>query len=177
MQQTPTVRTNTGHFGAPWWALVIAAFIYVLSPVDLVPEFPLGCIGIVDDIGVGAFGIYCFVKMLKGHFISSATAPVVADVRTVSVEEERSWTSEPRVVTASSQRQLPVKPVPAVRSAAMFVVQVFDDEGVEQHIEVEARDAEHARTSVAALGADGRIGKVWLKRMLGAHGGASTEQR
>ncbi|MFN0007201.1 MAG: hypothetical protein ACKVXR_04770 [Planctomycetota bacterium] len=54
----------------------------------------------------------------------------------------------------------------------MFVVQVIDDAGREQGIEVQAQDADHARAIVRATGADGTIGKVWLKRFV-----AATEHR
>lgn len=166
MQQLPT-RTNVGPFGAPWWALMIAAAIYVVSPIDFIPEFPLGCIGVVDDIGMVGFGIYCFVKLLSGGGMPAAPVHAAQAARTVTVEPEKSWSSEPRIVTAIPQRQAPVAPTSAAGRTAVFVVQVIDDDGTEQRVEVEARDAEHARACVSALGADGRIGKVFLKRMLG----------
>ena len=39
------------------WAMAVFSGLYVLSPVDLVPEALLGPIGIVDDIGAIFVGI------------------------------------------------------------------------------------------------------------------------
>lgn len=166
MQQALAARTNSGPFGGPWWAWLIASVVYVLSPIDLLPEFPLGCIGVLDDLGIAAFGILCFVRMLTGWFATPVPA-VAHSVRSVTVEPVRPPTGEPRMITARPARQIPAAPAPIARNAAIFIVQVLDVDGLEQRVEVEARDAEHAREMVTALGADGQIGKVWLKRMVG----------
>lgn len=167
MQPANNSRPNTGPFGAPWWALMIAAVVYVLSPIDLIPEFPFGCIGMVDDLGAIAFGIYCLVKMFSG----GGTAPVptsvtiVQEPRQVAVETR----PEPPILLAAPvvrrTGQVQVSPPAGGGMSAVFVVQVIDDDGAVESIEVEARDADHARATVSALGADGRIGKVRLKRL------------
>lgn len=165
--QSSSVRGSGSPFGVPWWALVAAAFVYVVSPIDLLPEFPLGCIGLVDDLGAVGFGLYSFVQMLRGGPRQSpAATSAFADARPVVVE--------PVEVRSSPSPAVPVLPVrssappsrPHETATAVFVVQLVDDAGAEHGVEVTAHDADGARASVAALGADGRIGKVFLKRLL-----------
>lgn len=37
------------------------ALVYLVSPVDVIPEFPLGPIGLIDDLGVlGAAGMFVY---------------------------------------------------------------------------------------------------------------------
>ncbi|MXV38492.1 DUF1232 domain-containing protein [Flavobacteriaceae bacterium Ap0902] len=53
-----------------WRHLVIgvAAIVYVVSPLDFLPEVALGPIGILDDIAILAFGIKYINKELN-HFL------------------------------------------------------------------------------------------------------------
>ena len=46
------------------WVLVLS-FIYIISPIDLIPgDFATG-IGLIDDIAVlGATGVYAFIRFL-----------------------------------------------------------------------------------------------------------------
>jgi uncharacterized membrane protein YkvA (DUF1232 family) len=42
-------------------AAMAAAFVYLISPVDVLPEAVLGPIGLIDDVGVmGAVGIFVY---------------------------------------------------------------------------------------------------------------------
>ena len=56
-------------------ALVTGALIYIISPIDLIPDFiPLA--GWVDDIGVAAFALrYVFTKMGKNY--SDSPPPLI----------------------------------------------------------------------------------------------------
>ncbi|MBN2240328.1 MAG: DUF1232 domain-containing protein [Dehalococcoidales bacterium] len=44
-------------------ALILVAVAYVLSPVDIFPEF-FGVTGILDDIIVGPLGLYSFARLI-----------------------------------------------------------------------------------------------------------------
>jgi len=166
--QPPVVRSNAGPLGLPWWAWMIAAAIYVVSPIDLIPEFPLGCIGFVDDLGAVAFGVFCLVRMLSGAGSPVGPPPtaMVQEPRTVMVESRQ---AAPVLLAAPVVHEVVPEPILAPspgRPGGVFAVQVIDDDGGIENIEVEARDADHARACVAELGADGKIGKVRLKRLL-----------
>jgi uncharacterized membrane protein YkvA (DUF1232 family) len=45
--------------------LVLIAFIYVFSPVDLVPEVVFGLFGLVDDLGVAVAGVVKAKRILQ----------------------------------------------------------------------------------------------------------------
>lgn len=45
-------------------AIIIAAIIYVISPLDLIPD-PILIIGFVDDIAVAAGAVYYAIKWLE----------------------------------------------------------------------------------------------------------------
>jgi len=168
-----TTPSNGGPFGLPWWVVLVACGIYVLSPIDFLPELLLGCIGVPDDIGVLGFGIYSLVRTLSGSGPprpSATPAAAAQEPRTVVVPAR----------AAPPPQQVPGRPevlaaeVTAPRSApsvyGLFAVQVLDEDGTEVCLEVEARDAEAARATVRGMGADGRLGKVRLKRLLGTNG-------
>ena len=57
-RNTTPAFSSRGPFRIPhgWW--VIIAIVYILSPIDLIPELVLGPLGIVDDAGMLAFGAY-----------------------------------------------------------------------------------------------------------------------
>jgi hypothetical protein len=176
-QYMPATTRDTGPFGTPWWATALVCFLWVISPLDPIPEVPLGCIGLVDDLGVGAFGMYSAARAVR----VMVRGPVQTHVP-VAPEPPRTVALEPVPASRAAVGRMIDVSTAGTRSAmsahevsAVFVVQVVDDEGIEQRIEVEARDAEHARALVASLGADGRIVKVWLKRILNTQGGFYPE--
>lgn len=45
--------------------LAVACVIYVLSPIDFIPEIALGPLGVVDDIGAVVVGVIAAKKALK----------------------------------------------------------------------------------------------------------------
>jgi uncharacterized membrane protein YkvA (DUF1232 family) len=50
----------------PWIIVgIVVCVIYILSPLDLIPEIPLGPIGVIDDAGVLAFMLF-LIKQLWG---------------------------------------------------------------------------------------------------------------
>jgi len=43
----------------PWLIIgIVICIIYILSPLDLIPEIPLGPLGLIDDAGVLAFMLF-----------------------------------------------------------------------------------------------------------------------
>lgn len=44
--------------------IMIICLAYVLSPIDLIPEFPLGPLGLADDLVVGLIGLR---KLFQGE--------------------------------------------------------------------------------------------------------------
>jgi len=57
-----TLTGRTG--GAPRAAVAaaIAGIVYVLSPLDLLPELALGPIGLLDDAGIAAFSVGYLIR-------------------------------------------------------------------------------------------------------------------
>ena len=55
-----------GPFGLTygWW--VIISIVYIISPIDLLPDM-IPIIGWTDDTGMFGFGIYCFIRWLKAR--------------------------------------------------------------------------------------------------------------
>ena len=50
----------------PWIIIgIVVCVIYILSPLDLIPEIPLGPVGVIDDAGVLAFMLF-LIKQLWG---------------------------------------------------------------------------------------------------------------
>ena len=50
----------------PWLIIgIVICVIYILSPLDLIPEIPLGPMGLIDDAGVLTFMLF-LVKQLWG---------------------------------------------------------------------------------------------------------------
>ena len=42
---------------------IVICIIYILSPFDLIPEIPLGPMGLIDDAGVLAFMLFLIKKL------------------------------------------------------------------------------------------------------------------
>ena len=48
----------------PWLILgIVICIIYIISPLDLIPEIPLGPMGLIDDAGVLAFMLFLIKKL------------------------------------------------------------------------------------------------------------------
>ena len=54
----------------PWYARAFAFFIlgYILSPIDLIPDF-IPVIGYLDDIVLVPLGIVCLIKMIPENVL------------------------------------------------------------------------------------------------------------
>lgn len=62
----PTRPRGLARIPPGWW--VVICLIYLISPIDLMPELILGpMIGLVDDAGILAFAVYNFVLWLRGR--------------------------------------------------------------------------------------------------------------
>lgn len=55
----------------------IIAFVYGVSPVDLIPD-PVFPVGIADDAAVWIAAIVAIVKLLQGRKAGGATPPVAS---------------------------------------------------------------------------------------------------
>ena len=42
---------------------IVICIIYIISPLDLIPEIPLGPMGLIDDAGVLAFMLFLIKKL------------------------------------------------------------------------------------------------------------------
>ncbi len=52
------VRRGEHRFAATTWAAGIAAAVYTIAPIDVIPEVLLGPLGLTDDLGVwGVFAV------------------------------------------------------------------------------------------------------------------------
>lgn len=58
-----------------WWAVI--CLLYVLSPIDLAPELIFGPVGLADDAGIAAFGIFNFVKWFRARRQRSSPPSVI----------------------------------------------------------------------------------------------------
>lgn len=58
-----TAIKNGEHRVAPTtWAAAIAAVVYTVAPVDLIPELVLGPLGFADDLGLWSIFAVLFVR-------------------------------------------------------------------------------------------------------------------
>jgi uncharacterized membrane protein YkvA (DUF1232 family) len=67
LRSIDTKHPKKGVYGVRygWWVVICLA--YMLSPIDLMPELVLGPLGFADDAGIALFGLYNFMKWLKGR--------------------------------------------------------------------------------------------------------------
>jgi uncharacterized membrane protein YkvA (DUF1232 family) len=47
----------------------LLAFLYILSPIDLIPEAALGPLGVFDDIGILLLGMESFIRLAPRHVV------------------------------------------------------------------------------------------------------------
>lgn len=168
MQSAPH-RSNVGPFGLPWGIAVILSVVYVLSPIDALPEMPLGCIGLVDDLCVACYGVYALIRALTGGGAATTTVQAIVPESYTATAEAR---NEPPFLTMHPPVRIAERePAAAISGEAVsgvFEVDVQSENGAEARVEVEARNAEHAREIVSGLGGEGRIASVRLLRVRGA---------
>jgi uncharacterized membrane protein YkvA (DUF1232 family) len=61
----------------PLWmkALLIIPFLYVLSPIDLIPDFIIG-LGQLDDLGIVLLGMRLFESLVPDHIVQEHRAAI-----------------------------------------------------------------------------------------------------
>lgn len=64
-----------------------AALAYVLSPIDLIPDFVLG-LGQVDDFGIALLGVALFIEMCPRVYVDEHRAALDAEMRPPSNNED-----------------------------------------------------------------------------------------
>jgi uncharacterized membrane protein YkvA (DUF1232 family) len=70
-------------------AMVVAALLYVLSPIDLVPGFLLPVLGQLDDVTVLMLAAYLFIRWSPPEVVAEHTAALGTDF----VGKLRPWLS------------------------------------------------------------------------------------
>ncbi|HVU11491.1 MAG TPA: DUF1232 domain-containing protein [Phototrophicaceae bacterium] len=60
---------------APWWAkaFLVLPFIYVISPIDLIPDF-IPVLGQLDDLGVIFLGLRVFESLVPKYIVDEHRA-------------------------------------------------------------------------------------------------------
>lgn len=53
-------------------AFVLIVVVYVLSPIDLIPELIAGVFGFVDDFAAVIWGLLYITGLYRNHFINDA---------------------------------------------------------------------------------------------------------
>jgi uncharacterized membrane protein YkvA (DUF1232 family) len=85
-----------GRVSAALKLVPLATLIYVISPVDFVPELALGPLGALDDIGVLLLGLNLFIQF--------APSSVVADhLRRLELGDERPMPDDENVVDGTAR--------------------------------------------------------------------------
>ena len=64
-----------------------AALIYVVSPIDLIPDFVLG-LGQLDDVGIALLGIALFIEMCPRAIVDKYRAALDAEMGPPPKEED-----------------------------------------------------------------------------------------
>ena len=64
-----------------------AALAYVVSPIDLIPDFVLG-LGQIDDIGIVILGIALFIELCPRAIVDAHRAALDAEMGDPSKEED-----------------------------------------------------------------------------------------
>ena len=77
------------HPRTPWYAKVLAALIvgYVLSPIDLIPDF-IPVVGYLDDLILVPLGIVLLIKIIPGDILEECRAKAEANL---SKRKPKSW--------------------------------------------------------------------------------------
>lgn len=60
-------------------AIPILAVVYILSPVDLLPEALVGPLGLTDDLAILLMALRAFVKMVPEEIVAAHGGPVGED--------------------------------------------------------------------------------------------------
>jgi uncharacterized membrane protein YkvA (DUF1232 family) len=60
-------------------AIPVLGLLYVISPIDLLPEAVLGPLGAIDDIGVVILALETFIKMVPQDIVAAYREGVSGD--------------------------------------------------------------------------------------------------
>lgn len=63
-------------------ALLVLVGIYLLSPLDVIPEF-LPVVGAMDDLAVGATGLWLFVRLCPPPVVREHVTTIAAETRSL----------------------------------------------------------------------------------------------
>ncbi len=79
-------------------AIPVAALIYILSPIDLIPDVVLG-LGQLDDIGAILLSLMLFIKMcppevVKHHLQDMVSSPGAGQVQSGTAGDEKGYVIE-----------------------------------------------------------------------------------
>lgn len=73
------VRDRRHRVAPTTWIAGIAAIVYTLSPIDLIPEIVLGPLGLVDDMGIWGILAVLFAREQRRWLAGGAqAAPAMA---------------------------------------------------------------------------------------------------
>ncbi len=59
------IKTGEHRVAPTTWLAAIAALIYTISPIDLIPELVFGPLGIADDIGLWGIVALLFAREMR----------------------------------------------------------------------------------------------------------------
>lgn len=78
-----------GNYNPSWSNLMITAFVllYLISPIDFLPEMLLGPFGFIDDLGILMFGFKYFDKEIMKYLNWEMTQARYADVEDAKIIE------------------------------------------------------------------------------------------
>ena len=72
---------------SPWLKLVpVGAFVYLLSPLDLIPDIALPGIGVLDDAAILWLGYYAFLELCPPEVIREQVRKIISNSSIVSDE-------------------------------------------------------------------------------------------
>ncbi|MFV0287628.1 MULTISPECIES: YkvA family protein [Demequina] len=74
------VRRGEHKIGGMTWFTGIAALIYTISPIDLIPELVFPIVGLVDDFGLWGVTLMLLSREKSAWEASVGTSPHVVDV-------------------------------------------------------------------------------------------------
>lgn len=95
----------------PTWTKLIppAALIYVISPVDLIPDVALG-LGQLDDIAVLLLGVKLFIELAPPDVVREHLRELGARIEEWRVVEGEEEEAPPTVIEGEYQLQKPEQP-------------------------------------------------------------------
>jgi uncharacterized membrane protein YkvA (DUF1232 family) len=86
-------RVDLGYKLIPLFTL-----LYILSPIDVMPEAALGPLGIFDDIGVLLLGLEMFIRMAPQHLVREYSRAQEGENQDLVGEKPKRKNEEPIIV-------------------------------------------------------------------------------